>query len=243
MDNCPSQLPKYRPTPVLTACKWWMDAASLALQCPFPKKVKDLDVRIPSAIRREQLVDATIEIMRENGVQSVTVRDVAARAKAPLAILHYCFKDKDDLINAAVDRWLKEMISDSMKFSTSGGVRNAVRSMLDSWWEGVERMPQNAQAQFELFLWALRNSEPVRLTMYPMYLQELTVVLNEALEISGCTCQWDTTVLARSLLVIVDGCSFQYFSDPENSGAKALSYEMAEALFDRAKILPLEQPT
>ncbi|WP_132591489.1 TetR/AcrR family transcriptional regulator [Rhizobium sp. BK068] len=199
-------------------------------------------MRIPSAVRREQLVDATIEIMRENGVQSVTVRDVAARAKAPLAILHYCFKDKDDLIHAAVERWLREMISDSMKFSTSGGVRKAVRYMLDSWWEGIERLPQNAQAQFELFLWALRNNEQIRLTMYPMYLDELTSVLKEALEISGETCEWDVMVLARSLLVIVDGCSFQYLSDPEKSGAKALSYEMAEALFDRAKILPHKQP-
>jgi AcrR family transcriptional regulator len=193
-------------------------------------------VRIPSALRREQLVDATIDVMRENGIQSVTMREVAKRANASLAAVHYCFKDKDELVHAAIERWLKEMVPDEMRRQTSAGVRLAVRRMLDVWWDGLERVPNNAQAQFELFLWAVRNSETIRKSMYPLYLGEITLVLKEAQRTTGDTCDWELERIARSLLVIVDGCSFQYFNDPESSGAKALSYEMAEAVFDRANV-------
>lgn len=197
---------------------------------------KDEPLRISSALRREQLVDATIQVMRENGVQSVTMREVAKRAKASLAAVHYCFKDKDDLVHAAVERWLKEMVPDSMRVPTGGGMLSAVRNMLDVWWEGLESVPQNAQAQFELFLWAVRNSDRIRRAMYPLYLNAIVAVLEQERAATGERCEWDLLVIARSLLVIVDGCSFQYFSDPLNSGAKALSYEMVEAVFSRANV-------
>lgn len=193
-------------------------------------------MRIPSALRREQLVDATIEVMRENGVQSITMREVAMRANASLAAVHYCFKDKDELVHAAIERWLKEMVPDEMRRQTGAGVRLAVRRMLDVWWDGLEKVPKNAQAQFELFLWAVRNSERIRKSMYPLYLAEITSVLAEAQRMTGDTCDWELERIARSLLVIVDGCSFQYFNNPESSDAKALSYEMAEAIFSRANV-------
>uniref|UniRef100_UPI003F49548A TetR/AcrR family transcriptional regulator n=1 Tax=Ensifer adhaerens TaxID=106592 RepID=UPI003F49548A len=193
-------------------------------------------MRVPSALRREQLVDATIEVMRENGVQSVTMREVAKRANASLAAVHYCFKDKDDLVHAAVERWLKEMVPESMRFQTNGGMRSAVLNMLEAWWDAIEKVPQNAQAQFELFLWAVRNSDRIRRVMYPLYLTEIVSVLKQAQDATGETCDWELMMVARSLLVIVDGCSFQYFADPEGSAAKKLSFQMAEAVFNAAKV-------
>ncbi|KOF14355.1 hypothetical protein AC244_27335 [Ensifer adhaerens] len=198
-------------------------------------------MRIPSALRREQLVDATIQVMRENGMQSVTMREVAKRANASLAAVHYCFKDKDDLVHAAVERWLKEMVPDSMRFQTGGGMRATVRSMLQAWWDAIEEVPQNAQAQFELFLWAVRNSDRIRSVMYPLYLTEIVSVLKQAQDASGESCDWDLMTIAQSLLVIVDGCSFQYFSDPESKSAKELSFEMAEAVFSRAKVSQIKR--
>lgn len=198
-------------------------------------------MRIPSALRREQLVDATIHVMRENGVQSVTMREVAKRANASLAAVHYCFKDKDDLVHAAVERWLKEMVLDSMRSQTSGGMRTAVRSMLEAWWDAMEKEPQNAQAQFELFLWSVRNSDRIRRVMYPLYLTEIVTVLKHAQEATGEACDWELMAIARSLLVIVDGCSFQYFADPEGSDAKTLSFEMAEAVFNRANVAQIKR--
>lgn len=193
-------------------------------------------MRISSALRREQLVDATMEIMQETGVQSVTMREVAKRANSSLAAVHYCFRDKDELVHAAVERWIHEMVPDSIRSAGSVGVRAAVRDILDAWWEGLEKAPQNAQAQFELFLWAVRTGSKVGQSMYPLYLSAIDLVLNEAQQAAHETCDWDLITIARSLLVIVDGCSFQYFNDPAGSGAKALSYEMAEAIFDRANV-------
>jgi len=198
-------------------------------------------VRISSAVRREQLVDATIQVMREKGVQSVTMREVAKLANASLAAVHYCFKDKDDLIHAACERWLKEMLPETMRSKTGGGVRAAVQNMLEAWWDSLEKAPNNAHAQFELFLWAVRNSDRIRQLMYPLYLNEIVSVLQQEQKDTGESCDWDLMAIARSLLVIVDGCSFQYFADPQGSNAKTLSFAMIDAIFAKAKVTTIKR--
>src|SRR5690349_13707187 len=77
--------------------------------------------RVSLADRREQLIDATILVMRRDGVRSVTMRAVAAEAKAPLAAVHYCFDAKEALLEAAIRRWLRMMFTDSVQFPVGGG--------------------------------------------------------------------------------------------------------------------------
>ena len=52
-------------------------------------------MRVSAEERKEQLIAATVELMRREGVQSVTMRAIAKEANAPLATAHYCFSDKE----------------------------------------------------------------------------------------------------------------------------------------------------
>ena len=47
--------------------------------------------------------------MRREGVQSVTMRTIAKEANAPLATAHYCFSNKEELMDAAAEAWLKNL--------------------------------------------------------------------------------------------------------------------------------------
>lgn len=194
-------------------------------------------VRIPVTDRREQLIDATIQVMRRDGVRSVTMRAVATEANASLAAVHYCFESKNTLLGAAIRRWLRLMINDAVNVHVTRGIRSSVQAMLDGYWNAFEATPEDILAQFELALWAVRRekSRDLASTIYPMYIAELKSMLAESLSLGGETCQWDLERLSRALLAVIDGCSLQYLSDP-TSNARSLCGELAELLLESAGV-------
>ena len=64
---------------------------------------------VSAADRREQLIEATIAVLRSAGAEGVTTRAVAAEARAPLASIHYTFGSLDDLVVAAFERLIDEV--------------------------------------------------------------------------------------------------------------------------------------
>ncbi|WP_426939054.1 TetR family transcriptional regulator [Pseudarthrobacter sp. S3] len=60
-------------------------------------------MRLPARERKEQLIAATIELMRREGVQPVTMRAIAKEANAPLAMANYCFSNKENLLDAEIE--------------------------------------------------------------------------------------------------------------------------------------------
>lgn len=54
-------------------------------------------------LRRSELVHAAIEVIAERGFDRTTVRDIARSAGAAAASVHYYFKSKDELLQAAFD--------------------------------------------------------------------------------------------------------------------------------------------
>jgi AcrR family transcriptional regulator len=48
--------------------------------------------------RRQHIIKAAIEVVAEEGLAGATTRRIAERAGAPLSALHYCFKNKNELI-------------------------------------------------------------------------------------------------------------------------------------------------
>lgn len=59
--------------------------------------------------RRIQILEAAIRIVRDGGVDSVTVRSVAAEAKVPLGSLTYYFESREELITLALRHYMREI--------------------------------------------------------------------------------------------------------------------------------------
>ncbi len=57
---------------------------------------------------REKIILATIEGMEEQGIQSLTVRDISRRAGVNVAAINYHFGSKDNLIEIALHQTLDE---------------------------------------------------------------------------------------------------------------------------------------
>lgn len=53
---------------------------------------------------RVRILDAAEQLFSEHGLDGVSLREIAARAKAPLALANYHFKSKEGLYRAALER-------------------------------------------------------------------------------------------------------------------------------------------
>ena len=146
-------------------------------------------MRVPTEERKIQLIAATVELMRREGVQSVTMRAIAQEANAPLATAHYCFSNKDELMDAAAEAWLKNLNRFSSDVPVHLGLRKAVEQIAEGYWRSLEEEPASLVAEIELIMWATRNAEssPLAAKIYPAYEVELGDVLAQVL---AGPCRW-----------------------------------------------------
>ncbi|BCG59795.1 TetR/AcrR family transcriptional regulator [Paenibacillus sp. URB8-2] len=51
---------------------------------------------------KQQILDATVDLIREEGVEGVTLRRISAKAKVNLALVNYYYRSKDNLLGEAI---------------------------------------------------------------------------------------------------------------------------------------------
>jgi AcrR family transcriptional regulator len=195
-------------------------------------------MRVSSADRKDQLIAATVELMRREGVQYVTMRAIAKEANAPLAAAHYCFSDKSELMHAAAEAWLKNLNSFSGDIPVHLGLRKTVEQAAESYWRLLEEEPSSLLAEIELILWATRNadSSPLAEKIYPAYEVELGNLFSSAAESNHDQCLLSIPTLARSFLMIYDGAVLQYMTNPKATDHRAHFLMMIDALLIKAGV-------
>lgn len=192
-------------------------------------------MRLSAKDRKEQLISATVELMRREGVQSVTTRAIAKEANAPLAAAHYCFSSKDELMEAAAEAWLKNLSSFSGDVPSNFGLRRAVEQVAEGYWRALQEEPSSLLAEIELILWATRNApnSPLAAKIYPAYEVELGNIFAAAAQTNGDRCRIEIPALVRSFLMIYDGAALQYMTDPTGTDHRALFLMMLDALLTK----------
>lgn len=195
-------------------------------------------MRVSAKDRKEQLISATVELMRREGVQSVTMRAIAKEANAPLATAHYCFSGKEELMEAAAEAWLKNLSSFSGVIPVHAGLRKAVEQVAQGYWRALEEEPASLLAEIELILWATRNApvSPLAAKIYPAYEVELGNLFSSAIQNNGDQCRIGVPDLVRSFLMIYDGAALQYLTDPTATDHRALFFMTLDALLTRAGV-------
>jgi AcrR family transcriptional regulator len=195
-------------------------------------------MRISSVERKEQLISATVELMRREGVQAVTMRAIAKEANAPLATAHYCFSDKGELMDSAAEAWLKNLNRFSRDVPVHLGLRKVVEQVAEGYWRSLEEEPASLLAEIELILWATRNADtsPLAAKIYPAYEVELGTIFSSAAQSNGDQSLIGVTTLVRSFLMIYDGAALQYMTDPRATDLRAHFFMMVDALLIKAGV-------
>jgi len=85
---------------------------------------------VRAAQRREQLLDAAVEVLIRGGLDGLTLRDVAAQAGVRLSTLQYIFSSRADLVAALSERVLTNAGYGQYEVG-SGGLEHELRNLVD----------------------------------------------------------------------------------------------------------------
>src|SRR5215217_978796 len=110
--------------------------------------------------RRRQLLHATLDLIRESGVEAVTHRAVGERANVPLGSVTYYFPTKDALLREALECWVSDEVSRLEGLTAAIEAEQLSPEQGAARWGELLRGNDPAQvAQFELYLQAARTPE------------------------------------------------------------------------------------
>jgi AcrR family transcriptional regulator len=195
-------------------------------------------MRVSAEERKEQLIAATAELMRREGVQSVTIRAIAKEANAPLATAHYCFSNKEELMDAAAEAWFRNLSRFSSDVPVHLGLRKAVEQVAEGYWRALEEEPKSILSEIELILWATRNAavSPLAAKIYPAYEVELGNIFAAAAQSNGDESLMGFPTLVRIFLMIYDGAAIQFMTDPEGADHRSHFFMMIDALLIKAGV-------
>lgn len=168
--------------------------------------------------RSIQFIDAAVRVIAERGVASATTRRIAEAADAPLASLHYCFRDKDGLFLAVFEHLAAEITKQStaiepaeLEVTAQEVIRRSVRWLMDH--------PDYALAEVDLYMWMTRHRPALAKESYEVFLRAVTDVLQRA---AGPSARAEAIAnLASVLIGATDGLVLQWASDRDRARADA----------------------
>lgn len=159
--------------------------------------------------RREQLVDAALEVLAAEGLIGTTTRAITDQAGLALGAFHYAFESKDALLRAVLERRAEEIETALLTATRDiSSVQEVIDRLAEVAWTIVQGRRDLEIAIYELTLHALRNPElaSVAAGRYDRYVE----VVREA--ISGVVDLPDDAAaeeIARFLVAAFDGLVLQ----------------------------------
>jgi AcrR family transcriptional regulator len=162
---------------------------------------------VPSDVRRQQFIDASVKVIARDGVDGATTRRIAEEAKAPLATLHYCFQTKEKLLWAVFEQLAEFARADIAQVAASGrSASELARQMVDEAIEwGIEN-PEANRTQIEIWLWAERNDLELAVKLYDMYIDAWKDFLGAA---KPPIPDDELETVTRVIVAILDGLGMQ----------------------------------
>ena len=181
--------------------------------------------------RREQLIDAAVEVIADHGLARATTRAITDRAGLALGAFHYVFASKDELLEAVIQRVVREI--DATLGATAARVEptterrlegpdlvvDVLERFLRGAWAYFEGSRTLQLAQYELTLHALREPEKHHLAVhqYDQLVGTLSGMLRELTdELDPDTCD----ELARYVVATIDGLLLQWLVDRDADAAR-----------------------
>lgn len=169
---------------------------------------------LPMAERQREFVNAGIRVVAREGVARATTRRIAEEAGAPTASLHYCFANKDELLEAVFDATVSEGLSTVRRLiQPKMGLANAIATITRAFTALVRRQPDIQLVFTEMNFWALRQpaSRHLAARAYRLYIDGSVQLLREAASNEAEEAA-DLEQLVRRFIAIVDGAALQFLS-------------------------------
>ncbi|WP_217140075.1 TetR/AcrR family transcriptional regulator [Streptomyces sp. AC627_RSS907] len=186
--------------------------------------------------RREQLIEAAVRVIAREGADRATTRKIAEEAKAPLASLHYCFQNKENLLLAVFTQLSGEMpIEADPPEDEDASLGRIMERRMTSAMQWTVENPLRARAMIEVTLWAERYDPELSVSFYEGFFKSSESDLRRA----------DTSLpddelhsVMRVGMAVVDGLSLQMLTNGDKERAlrdTATACAMLKAFLDESE--------
>lgn len=166
--------------------------------------------RVPHDERRRQLIEAAVRVISREGTARATTRRIAAEANAPLASLHYSFRNKEELFHAVIEHCQLLTVEQFREHAPpEGGLTVAVHALIEQFRDWTEAEPEFQIAQFELMFWARRTPSARDFTsqIYREYRDLISGILEPSA--GGEYSEVEIGRLATHIMAVTDGMMLQ----------------------------------
>ena len=173
---------------------------------------------------KERIIKATIQVISREGLIGTTTRKIADEAGVNLAMLHYYFGDKSELLVAvheAILQRVRDILLAQPAIQPDDDIRSIAERDLTAFWHYIEEAPEAQIAQYELALYALREPQSAvrarqQSASYNALVEERCRQISE---ITQQTCSISFAELARFIISGIDGLTLQFLSDRDSARA------------------------
>lgn len=171
----------------------------------------------------ENILKAAIVVLADRGYESASIKEIAAEAKINWGLLHYYFRDKEDLVAKALKFSSKAMTRSSMEPLSKGKPpQEIVDGAIEILKKNFQESPTFYKFLFEMWCASGRSNkiraelincinlitETLRIEVERLHDGRPTTVNSAA--------TYDAKSTARLLLAISDGLAFQIIHDPQH---------------------------
>lgn len=173
--------------------------------------------RVPADQRREQLIEATIDLAIREGLAAASVRRIADEANVSLGVVHYCFSSKEALLNAVAESFIKPIIaavSQALEGHT-GTFEEKAYDAFRSFWEHTQSQPGRQLLSYELAAWSIRGDGESARLLYKTYQDSIEHMITHSMGIKGSE-GLPTRTLARMVLAVCDGVMLSWLVDHDD---------------------------
>ncbi|MBO3088717.1 TetR/AcrR family transcriptional regulator [Cellulomonas dongxiuzhuiae] len=178
--------------------------------------------RLPVAERREQLIEAALTVASREGIDGATVRAVAAEAGVSLGVVHYCFRDKDELLRAMAHTITERNLGRGVAaMPESAPARDLVMAVLDELWSNIRATRGPQLLTYELTTTSLRHPElqQVGVDQYVVSWAAAERFLEEVERAAGIVWRVPRHLVARSIIATIDGFCLAWLVDGDDDAA------------------------
>jgi AcrR family transcriptional regulator len=189
--------------------------------------------------KANRILGAALGVLARNGYEKTTINEVADAADVSRGLLHYYFKDKEDMVSKALTFGFGSMWDSSIgSLSESKTPEELVDSMIKVLIDNVQRKPDFSALLFEMWVSSRRSKKIDK--VFSEGLAETINRLKTLLDLAASTGvikidKAETEAVVRILLAMYHGLAIQLLTQPEKIKDKKLWVPIRKILLSTMK--------
>jgi AcrR family transcriptional regulator len=176
--------------------------------------------------KAERMMEATLAVLSKKGYENTTINDVADAAKVSRGLLHYYFKDKEDMVSKALAFGFEPMWNSSVgSLSGARTLEELVDGMIEVLKRNLQENPDFTALLFEMWVSGRRSDKIAK--VFKDGLEEAIGRMKTLLEFASSVGVIKVDVaeaegVVRMLFAIYQGMAIQLLLTPEKAKDKRI---------------------